>query len=556
MQSDLLDDTRRTYEAENQNDLYRPLLFDASPASSQSSKAIDLSDQRLVLPATSDTLHELRAALSTMQDEYFSLWLGKWPSAIDWTAAVTNTYISATLSSLSSSSKNTKSQPSEHGSIAHTLDNDINKFFAQTTAAYFGEDAFAIRLQAYDDILWVVLEWLESITFINQHSSHHDEHWHAKQFIPAFSHRARVFYQLSEQGWDTRLCGGGMLWNPRLLPYKNAITNQLFIAASIEMYLYYPGDGNCNPFLPTSVDECDDRGPHDPMFLANAIEAYAWLKTSNMTNHLGLYVDGFHISGYRANRSKTVCDERNEMVYTYNQGVILSGLRALWEATGNATYLADAYELLGNVVRATGWGRGNGKWAGLGRNGILTELCDESGRCNQDGQAFKGIYFHHLTSFCMPLPRQAAREGRTYAANREVAARHKKKCGELTQWVTHNAKAAMRTRDKRGRFGGWWGVPTKGASGTGSDDSDEDVRLPEGAVDYGNDPGLIAEMEMDKKPTENIQEQRYEEQGSTNDGDLNDRGRGRTVETQGSGLAVVRAMYEFSKLNDNDTDVS
>jgi hypothetical protein len=34
----------------------------------------------------------------------------------------------------------------------------------------------------------------------------------------------------------------------------------------------------------------------------------------------GLYVDGFHIAGYSANHSKTVCDERNEMVYTYNQG--------------------------------------------------------------------------------------------------------------------------------------------------------------------------------------------------------------------------------------------
>ena len=28
-------------------------------------------------------------------------------------------------------------------------------------------------------------------------------------------------------------------------------------------------------------------------------------------------------------------------------------------------------------------------------------------------------------------------------------------------------------------------------------------------------------------------------------GDLNDRGRGRTIETQGSGLAVVRAMWVF-----------
>jgi hypothetical protein len=243
-------------------------------------------------------------------------------------------------------------------------------------------------------------------------------------------------------------------------------------------------------------------------------------------------------------------------VYTYNQGVILSGLRGLWEATGNTSYLDDAYELVGNVVRATGWESGHGKWAGLGVNGILTEICDESGRCNQDGQAFKGIYFHHLTAFCVPLPRQVVKEEVTYAASEQVAARHRKKCAELTQWVTHNAKAAMRTRDKKGRFGGWWGMSTKGRSTTGSDDSDEYVRLPEGAVDYRNNPGLIAESDIDKKPAENIQEQRYEEQKTKSDGDLNDRGRGRTVETQGSGLAVVRAMYEFLKLDEQDAHVA
>ena len=36
--------------------------------------------------------------------------------------------------------------------------------------------------------------------------------------------------------------------------------------------------------------------------------------------------------------------------------------------------------------------------------------------------------------------------------------------------------------------------------------------------------------------------------GSSSSRDMNDRGRGRTVETQGSGVAVLRAMLEFSKL--------
>ena len=39
-----------------------------------------------------------------------------------------------------------------------------------------------------------------------------------------------------------------MSWNPYLEPYKNAITNELFISASIGMYLYFPGDDNDSPF--------------------------------------------------------------------------------------------------------------------------------------------------------------------------------------------------------------------------------------------------------------------------------------------------------------------
>jgi hypothetical protein len=38
-------------------------------------------------------------------------------------------------------------------------------------------------------------------------------------------------------------------------------------------------------------------------------------------------------------------------------------------------------------------------------------------------------------------------------------------------------------------------------------------------------------------------------------GDLNDRGRGRSVETQGSGLAVVRAMWEFLRRMEGDADL-
>ncbi|USP76369.1 glycoside hydrolase family 76 protein [Curvularia clavata] len=535
-------------------------------------------------------LQDLHSSLSTMQDHYFEVWIGKYTTAIDWTGAVVSTYVSATLSTLSQSLSYTMPGTFDKSRKldveAQMVENEINKYFAQTSAYYFGEDHFAIRMQAFDDMLWVVLGWLEATMFIESHSDNHympdkasGKAWHASQFVPAFAHRARVFYELAEKGWDWRLCGGGMTWNPRLLPYKNAITNQLFISASISMYLHFPGDENCSPFLTAydasrpqeeqQLDDCDEqlRGRFDPVYLANAINGYNWLRNSGMLNDQGLYTDGFHITGYRTNHSKTVCDDRNEMVYTYNQGVVLSGLRGLWEATGNTSYLEDGHALVRNVIRATGWDSSNlnsafskqSDWHGLGAQGILTEYCDPTGHCNQDAQSFKGIFFHHLTAFCAPLPLRALRPGKTHAATRETAHLHRNSCSGYTAWVTHNARAALRTRDARGRFGGWWGAPSSPAISTSTGNREEMVKGPsmrQNATDYRNGD-FGADEELYKENTSGFPGQvrvgtmaREKDVRRDGDGDLNDRGRGRTIETQGSGVAVVRAMWVFMQRAD------
>ncbi|KAH9862403.1 hypothetical protein J1614_011058 [Plenodomus biglobosus] len=614
--ADPQDSSQHLRELGDQTIVNQVPIAHASPLSTKVAPTQILDSLPQHVPASSsadaNVLHDLHHALSVMQDHYFSLWLGKWTTAIDWTAAVMGTYVSATLSSLSRSidytmpgtfNKNRKLDVE-----ALEIENEINKYFTQTVSYYFGEDHFAIRMQAFDDILWVVLGWLESTQFIELHSDTHytadtqantgqPNNWHASQFIPAFAHRARVFYELAEAGWDWRLCGGGMTWNPRLLPYKNAITNQLFISASISMYLHFPGDHNCSPFLsrydaghPRTKDldeECREvaRGRYDPLYLANAVNGYDWLKNSGMMNEQGLYADGFHIQGYRWNHSKTTCDERNEMVYTYNQGVVLSGLRGLWEATGNITYLEDGHELVRNVIRATGWKRrtfteqqlqkkneGNTAtrkaglpldWSGLGSNGILMEVCDPSGRCNQDGQTFKGIFFHHLTAFCTPLPARAVRPGVTHAATRETAALHQRSCDEYVSWVVHNAQAALRTRDSKGRIGAWWGAPDDLIMETTGGEKHKrfanlfDALLPRGAVDYRNT--LVDDYVLDGQTRFEHSEDAY---GPARDGDVhnlggwNDRGRGRTVETQGSGLAVVRAMWEFLRRKERSVDLS
>jgi hypothetical protein len=66
----------------------------------------------------------------------------------------------------------------------------------------------------------------------------------------------------------------------------------------------------------------------------------------------------------------------------------------------------------------------------------------------------------------------------------------------------------LRSRDAEGRFGGWWGA-------AGDDDE-------------------TAEGSIGKNP-----------RGGK---DPNDRGRGRTLETQGAGVALLAAWWEFEGL--------
>lgn len=490
------------------------------------------------------SLRDTLDAIQVMQDTYFDLFSGTWPDSIDWTAAVIGTHVSATLSSIISSV--------DISSLASCSDlaswqNTIDRYFAHTSIFYFGENAFSLRNQAYDDMLWVVLGWLENIKFVELYSLKHwdfvqsghgalsPDGWHGLQFTPMAAHRARIFYDLASNGWDDSLCGGGMTWNPYLTPYKNAITNELFTAASIAMYLYYPGDNNSSPYMAQTGYEYSK--PHDPVHLENAVKSYKWLRESQMTHPAsGLYQDGFHISGWRRYPNGTVnpgtehCDELDPMVYTYNQGVILSASKGLWLATGARSYLDDGHSLVDHVIRATGWPNTDATWAGLGRGGVLEEYCDHNGYCSQNGQTFKGIFFHHLSEFCRPLwPQEEAFTSTTgMGFDKDVYQYHLARCSAYDRWISHNAAAALATKDGQGRFGMWWKFeePNQDTMTV----IEESTTLPPGAVDYLNP------IPEGRPP------RRFDTRGSDRN-DSNDRGRGRTVETQSGGLSVLRAKW-------------
>lgn len=512
-------------------------------------------------------------AIETMQKHYFQIWIGTWPSAIDWTAAVMGTHVNAIMHSLSRA-LGYELVPHIHQQVAVTndarrIENDINKYFSQAVTYFFGENALAVRNQAFDDMLWIVLGWLENLRFMQLHTEAHrlmggDYTWYGNQFADGFAHRARVFYSLALKGWDSKECGGGMTWNPRLETYKNAITNQLFITASASMFLHFPGDDNDSPYWrDKDQDVSSNTVPaHAEYFLKNAVAAYDWLKSSGMKNEQGLYIDGFHVSNGK-------CVVRNEMVYTYNQGVILSGMRSLWEATGDESYLQDGHRLIRNTILATGYSLENEpghpplqddfSWRGLGRNGILEDNCDSNGSCNQDGQTFKGIYFHHLTQFCESLPVKELIPGVTHTASPELLLKHSRSCKSYSAWIVRNAVAAMRTRNSEGKFGMWWGSHVERVNKripilAPLPDGAEDYRnfgignatlwgkgWSPGQKDHSHSPdGVLAELDSALKGIGT-----KKERARLAPNDENDRGRGRTLESQSGGVAVVRAMWEF-----------
>ncbi|KAK3694585.1 hypothetical protein B0T22DRAFT_74758 [Podospora appendiculata] len=546
-------------------------------------------------------------ALQVLQDAYYEAWVGTWPTAIDWTAAVIATHVTGALQSLSEGLEliRAKTDASDYWN----KENTISRYFTQLIGFYFGQDAFSIRNQAFDDMLWVVLGWLDTIRFIKSHDASHsftisrprgptdsdpkapkNESWHGSLWSPAFAHRARIFWDLSETGWDTKLCGGGMTWNPRLLPYKNAITNELFIAASINMYLHFPGDTNTAPFkvnfdpespAPPGITEWP---PHDPKYLKAATDGYKWLTSSNMTNAAGLYTDGFHISGYpNAGNNNTKCDQRDEMVYTYNQGVLLTGQLGLFRVTGDPSYLRDGHRLIQAVIRATGYDLETDRpvdrisrrrlppWRGLGRAGILEDACDAKGTCSQDGQTFKGIWMHHFTTFCAPLeplpsnvpaPAPTASYQSSFEDTRTA---HAVACQRYVGWLSYNAMAARGTRDSDGKFGMWWTVGLFNITAMSVPTPPDAVPHTPGAVDYRNngvpnDPVWMTQTSVPLPPVREKEESQHrmseqERRSAIASRDVdeaarrdpNRRGRGRTVETQGGGLAVLRALWEVSK---------
>jgi Glycosyl hydrolase family 76 len=190
-------------------------------------------------PDTPVSTHLTRLQVLTrlLQTDFFSPDTGTYPTAIDWTSTVLATHLI-----------NYSSQTHDH------------RYFSHLISFFHNQNVTGLLRQNYDDMLWVVLTFLRGA----QYAAETEPEW-----VDPFLERANVFYELARSGWDELSCGGGMVWG-RWARYKNAVTTELWITASVGMYEAFG----------------------EERMLEAAVDGWVWLKNSGMLNDEGLFNDG------------------------------------------------------------------------------------------------------------------------------------------------------------------------------------------------------------------------------------------------------------------------
>jgi len=240
-------------------------------------------------------------------------------------------------------------------------------------------------LSYYDDNGWWGLAWVAAYDLTGDN-----------RYLDA----ARTIFANLQTGWDDT-CGGGVWWN-KDRNYKNAITNELFLTLAARLHQRAPGD-------------------HEN-YLDWALREWEWFRARGLIGASGLVNDGL----------TPACGNNGGITWTYNQGVILGGLAALHEITGQNAYLeqgqviADAAlsELTSPLSAST--------------QGILIEP-DELATARKDGDRpqFKGIFVRNLYDF--------------YLQSREPA---------YSAFILRNARSIWENgRNGKNQFGLHWAGP-------------------------------------------------------------------------------------------------
>ncbi len=201
--------------------------------------------------------------------------------------------------------------------------------------------------------------------FVNRY--YDDNGWWALAWVAAFDltgdgrylDAARTIFARNQAGWDDT-CRGGLWWNTDR-KYKNAITNELFLTLAARLHQRAPGGHGS--------------------YLTWALRAWEWFGASGLIGASGLVNDGL----------TAACANNGGTTWTYNQGVILGGLAALYEITGDRAYTERGESIADAALRELA------SPASARTPGILAEPGEmATARRDRDRPQFKGIFVRHL----------------------------------------------------------------------------------------------------------------------------------------------------------------
>lgn len=213
---------------------------------------------------------------------------------------------------------------------------------------------------SFDDNEWWGLVWLKAYDMTGD-----------KRYLRVSK---GIFDDMVKRAWDDK-CGGGVRW-AGLIWYKNAITNELFMQLAARLALE----------------------PADPAkknyYLQWAVKDWNWIKNSGMINNEQMINDGLNDK----------CVNNRGATWTYNQGVILGGLKDLFLLTGDSTYIKEAKTLAYASMKHLS-----------NKQGVLTDPGDN--KPNHDKNQFKGIYIRYLAMLNVQMKDKAIKDFILYNAN-------------------------------------------------------------------------------------------------------------------------------------------
>ncbi|RDW60656.1 hypothetical protein BP6252_12039 [Coleophoma cylindrospora] len=186
-----------------------------------------------------------------------------------------------------------------------------------------------------------------------------DELWWALAFIQVYDvtgnttylDQASAIFEDAKSAWGTSPCGG--LWWDKANSGVGAVENELYISTAAKL-------ANRKPYSPSQY-----------YYLDEAIKAYEWFIGTGMINSGNTINNGILL---------TTCKNDGNLVFTYNQGIILAGLAEMTFATGNDTYVNLAHTIATAAIGAL-----------TNSAGILVEVCEATG-CDGDEGQFKGVF--------------------------------------------------------------------------------------------------------------------------------------------------------------------